>query len=187
MYFHLPPSVLWNAHALCAELIHRQIEATVKEGEVHLSLPSDYCEARNKYYAKRSERRGRPSPGKSIPHVYIRYLPNRFMRNLELHLDRHMTPASSPIGPAVDSICQMGATHLDSIGTEVEIARRRCSDHAAITEFRLEIERLVYLKLRYVEELDFHRATAIRDAEDECRDKFDNLLFHGQWPPSANQ
>lgn len=180
MFFHIPPSIQWEPVPLCAELNRREIDATVVRSEIHLTFSSESCDQLRRRHANRIVRRRKLLNGKEGPQVSIRYFPDRFIRNLELLRDPFTVPSTEPGLLAVKgAISEMGGIYLASAETECEIAHQHSSNHAAIADFRCEIERLEEKKQEYIEQQNFQAAADTRDVEDGVRAQLDTMLFHG--------
>lgn len=166
---------------MCDALASRGVDATVVDNEIHVTISSGTCDAWRAYHADRIARWRTARRGFVGPHAAIRHLPDRFLRNLELHLDVFAVPLTEPQLKLIEhSIREFGAVSLDSNEVEFGIAYRHCTDHQSIDGLRTEIERLKQWKDALVEDQEFAAAAGARDREYEVRSQLDTLLFHAR-------
>ncbi|MCC9603369.1 UvrB/UvrC motif-containing protein [Stieleria sp. JC731] len=178
-YFHLPLHIDWNVEFVLGELTRRQIDAALAGSEIHITLSSERCQAwREKHQSKLDRRIAKGLPRR--PQLAIRHFPNRFLRNIELDRDVFGAPWSEEhVILTQASILDLGATLLDSLDTELDIALSHSKRPAEISEFRKRIESLIAEKEQHIEALDFEPAAAARDREMEVRDELETFLLHG--------
>jgi hypothetical protein len=177
--FHLPQHVSWDCKFVLAELTRRHIDASIVGSDIHITLSSERCEAwRKKHQSKLDRHIARRFPDR--PHLAIRYLPNRFLRNVELDRDPFNSPPSeSHVILAQAALLDLGAVLLDSLDTEFEIALSHCDRPVELKAFRDRIESIIAEKEKRIANFEFELAAATRDSEMEVRAELDTFLLHG--------
>ena len=178
MFFHLEPTIRWNVVPVHEYLIRCGLEATIVNGNVHVEVNTESCEAYRQHHAKRIARRRAARGAANEPHLAVRYFPDRFVRNLEFFEQPFMVPPFEPAAMHIrHAIQQINAFAIDTLETEFEIAYRHCTDREKVRQFCDRIQRCEDEKRIAVDDLDFITASAARACADEIRVKLDALLL----------
>ena len=106
--------------------------------------------------------------------ITIRYLPNKFIRNLQVELDLQLSweTSSRRIDQAMTQQGYVGVTKQ----LEGAIARQYCYDLKAIQELEEEIKHQQTSKEKLVNDQDFEGAARARDMELDARDRLDAIV-----------
>ena len=176
MFFHLPLAIPWHPVPICERLVRCDVDAKLVEDAIHISVSSDASEAMRKRHAKRIQRRGIGGPD-----ACIRFHPDRFIRNVELHREIFVVPRSDPALVSSTSLLQeTGAIMLDSDDDEFAIAHQHCEDRDKIEQLRTELELHEAKKRHYADLFEFENASKAWQLAQDTRSKLDTLLFHSQ-------
>ena len=183
MFYHKPPDLTWQPAALAGRLCSMDVIATVVDQQVQFTEtvtedslwkpldPEDPDLLERIEFRRRLREISCWRTGEFK--ITIRYLLNKFIRNLQVELDLQMPETSSR---RIDqAMTQQGYVRVTN-QLEGAIARQYCFDLNAIRELEEEIEHQQTSKEKLVNDQDFEGAVRARDMEFDARDRLDAFV-----------